>query len=273
MSQKTGELFAIYVEGETKTGKGAASAAVTSVLKDKGVSVYYDVAGDFFRRFVAIIRLELGLSDVDVLPPSGELTVTASKLYQNGKAFDVDFELGDLQRLAISQSVSLLGELPIAQQAASDWYSQSVKKAVESGAKVLVLDGRNPRRHVEGHVKIQNVDVVTILDIYMTCDAEVAAERVLLCEGITNPSLDQIQTIVSNITHRRELDRTRAEWPFVQPAHSINYIPGNRSADEVIAESRKSSSVIPITLDNSVVSRLVLEQSLAELTIAALEAL
>lgn len=272
MSQNPGDLYAIYVEGETKTGKGAASTAVANALKDQGFSVYYDVAGDFFRRYVAITRLELGLTDDDVLPPRAELEVVAAQLYANGRAFDVDLDLGDLQRSAISQSVSLLGELPVAQKAASDWYGQSVKQAVESGAQVLVLDGRNPRRHVERHVKIPDVKVITILDIYMTCEPEVAARRVLLSDGIDDPSVDQLKPIVANIAHRRALDRTRAEWPFWWPETHLAFVPGKQSPTGAIESSWACEAPpLPIVIDNSYVPKPVMWQAVADLAIGALQ--
>lgn len=271
MSQNSGDLCAIYIEGETKTGKGAASTAVANALKDQGVSVYYDVAGDFFRRYVAILRLELGLGDDGILPHRDELEVIATKLYENGKAFSVDRDLGDLQRPAISQCVSLLGELPIAQKAASDWYGQSVRQAAESGAQVLVLDGRNPRRHVEGHVKILNVNVVTILDIYMTCEPEVAARRVLLGQDVSKPAVDQLEPIIANIAHRRALDRSRAEWPFWWPETHIAFVPGEQSPSAIVAKSWGTKNTpLPIVIDNSYVPKPVMWQAVADLAAEAL---
>ena len=272
MSQNPGDLYAIYVEGETKTGKGAASTAVANALKDQGFSVYYDVAGDFFRRYVAILRLELGLGDDGTLPHRDELEVIATKLYENGKAFSVDRDLGDLQRPAISHCVSLLGELPIAQKAASDWYGQSVRQAAESGAQVLVLDGRNPRRHVEDHVSVLDVNVKTILDIYMTCEPEVAARRVLLSDGIDDPTVDQLKPIVANIAHRRALDRTRAEWPFWWPETHLAFVPGEQPPTGAIESSWACEAPpLPIVIDNSYVPKPVMWQAVADLAIGALQ--
>ena len=271
MSQNSGDLLAIYIEGETKTGKGAASEAIAKALKTQGISIYYDVAGDFFRRYVAIIRRRLELDEDDDLPDRAELEAAATELYENGGAFRVDPALGDLQRPAISSSVSLLGELPIAQKAAVDWYVQSVKRAAASGAKVMILDGRNPRRHVEEHVRVPGVTTKTILDIYMTCEPSVAASRVLLGSGVKHPTNKQLAPIIENIVQRRALDRSRAEWPFWWPETNVSYTPGEQSAQKIIAESWQSDpSPLPIVIDNSYVPKQTMWTAVAELATIAL---
>ena len=271
MSQNSGELLAIYVEGETKTGKGAASEAIANALKAQGVSIYYDVAGDFFRRYVAIIRQQLGLDEADDLPARAELEAVATALYVSGEAFSVDPALGDLQRPSISRSVSLLGELPIAQKAAVDWYVQSVKQAAAAGAQVMVLDGRNPRRHVEEHVHVPGVTTKTILDIYMTCEPVVAAKRVLLGNGIKQPTDKQLAPIVENIVHRRALDRTRAEWPFWWPETHVSFLPGEQSAQDAVAASLSADpKPLPIVIDNSYVPKQTMWTAVAELATTAL---
>jgi hypothetical protein len=260
-------MLAIYVEGETKTGKGAASAAIAKSLEDHGLQVYYDVAGDFFRRYVAIIRRQLELGEDGELPPTAELRAIATELYRNGGAFELDSDLGDLQRPAISQSVSILGELPIAQQAASDWFGMSLKQAHAVQADVLLLDGRNPRLHIDELVSELGLEARTILDIYMQCDADVAASRM----AASDASSEQIQAASGNIIDRRRRDRLRPEWPFIEPTDSVSYTPGAQPAAKTVAATWQAPAVLPITLDNSVVSKAVLEQSLADLTVAALE--
>ncbi len=272
MSQSPDALYAIYIEGETKTGKGAASEAVANALKDQGVSVYYDVAGDFFRRYVAIIRLHLGLAAHDPLPSRDALIKVATKLYRAGDAFRIDLKLGDLQRPEISNCVSQLGELPVAQEAAVEWYAQSVKQAVTSGAQVMVLDGRNPRRHVEGQVVDHSA--ITILDIYMTCEPEVAARRVLLGDQVTEPTPDQLEPIIQNIADRRDRDRERQEWPFWWPEVHLPFVPGTDSVTDTIAMSWQSNASlplpVPIVIDNSYVPKPTMWAAVADLAICAL---
>jgi cytidylate kinase len=272
MSQNSGDLLAIYIEGETKTGKGAASEAIAKALKAQDVSVYYDVAGDFFRRYVAIIRRQLSLSETDDLPDRSELEAVATALYENGGAFSIDPVLGDLQRPAISRSVSLLGELPIAQKAAVDWYVQSVKQAAAAGAQVMVLDGRNPRRHVEEHVRVPGVTTKTILDIYMTCEPSVAATRVLLGSGVKHPTNEQLAPIVENIAHRRALDRSRDEWPFWWPERHVLFVPGEQAAQQIIAAAWQSEPApLPIVIDNSYVPKQTMWTAVAELATIAVQ--
>lgn len=260
-------MLAIFVEGETKTGKGAASEAIAKTLEEHGLQVYYDVAGNFFRRYVAIVRRQLRLDEDADLPPTAELIAIATELYHNGGAFELDDSLGDLQRPTISRCVSILGELPIVQQAASDWFAMSLKRAHAAEADVLLLDGRNPRLHVEALTAHLELDARTILDIYLECDPQVAARRML---G-TNATAEDVQAAASIIIDRRRRDRMRSEWPFVEPVHSIRFTPGKRLADDIIAETQQVLSVRPIILDNSHVTKIELEQSLADLTIAALE--
>ncbi|MEO7364389.1 MAG: hypothetical protein ABIV43_02680 [Candidatus Saccharimonadales bacterium] len=267
MSAKEKPLLAIYVEGETKTGKGAASEAIATALKLQGVAVYFDVAGDFFRRFTAIIRRELDLSPSAPLPDRERLAEIATELYKNRKAFAIDPSLGDLQRPEISNCVSQLGELPIAQEAAIDWYEQSVVQARQAEADVLVLDGRNPRHHVEA----LNQDVVTILDIYMICEPTVAAERVLLSAGNSQPTDQQLRPIIDNITNRRALDRQRPEWPFWWPEQHLAFTPGQDSVDQAISATHLTAadSPLPLVIDNSHVPKQMMWDAVEALALAA----
>jgi hypothetical protein len=262
-------MIAIFVEGETKTGKGAASEAIAKTLEEHGLQVYYDVAGNFFRRYVAIIRRQLQLAEDAALPATAELTAIATELYTNGGAFDLDDSLGDLQRSTISRCVSILGELPIAQQAASDWFGMSLKQAHAVGADVLLLDGRNPRLHIEALSVELGLTIRTILDVYMECDPNVAASRMMNATA----SAEEVQAAASIIIDRRRRDRMRPEWPFIEPAKSIKCTPGERLAADIIADTQKELLVLPVVLDNSRVSKAELEQSLADLTSAALESL
>ena len=260
-------MLAIFVEGETKTGKGAASEAIAKTLEAQGLKVYYDVAGNFFRRYVAIIRRRLQLSENDPLPPTQELIDVATELYRSGEAFEMDPTLGDLQRPTISQCVSILGELPIAQQAASDWFGSSLKRANAAKADVLLLDGRNPRLHIEMLQAELGIKVDTVLDIYMMCDPVVAAARMI---DATASHVDN-KAAADSIIDRRRRDRMRPDWPFIEPTNSIYFTPGSRKSNEIIAETWRASAVLPIKVDNSVVDKALLEQSLTDLTIAALK--
>lgn len=261
-------MQAIFVEGETKTGKGAASEAIAETLRQDGATVYYDVAGDFFRRYVAMVRRELGLGEAADMPDASVIIATATKIYEAGQAFALDASLGDLQRPAISRSVSLLGEQAIAQQAAAEWYGASVQQAIESGADILVLDGRNPRDHVERQAAARGLSVETILDVYMTCEPREAAHRLLALNGETN-----LESEMQTIADRRARDRTRAEHPFIEPAISLSCVPGKCDVAGLIAQSRQphegAAVPIPICVDNTNVTKKAMLETVAALTLAA----
>ena len=259
------ELLAIYVEGETKTGKGAASEAIANTLHDEGVSVYHAVAGDFFRRFTAIIRRDLALDEAAPLPERDELTSIATKLFENREAFSIDPALGDLQRPEISNCVSQLGELAIAQEAAVVWYEETVRQAIDGGYQVLVMDGRNPRRHVEE----LDAEVRTILDIYMTCDPEIAARRTWAAKSVTDPSHEQISAEAAVVADRRQRDRERAEWPFHWPTE---YFTLTDDATGFVERSRQTGDnpPLPIVIDNSALDLPTMTALVAQLTRDAL---
>ena len=136
------DLLGVYIDGETKTGKGAASKVIAGVLKDKDLQVYYDVAGDFYRRYVAHVRRYLNLGEDDILPSGKALEDAARIVHDKRLAFEEDETLGDLQRPSISKSVSVLGELATAQRAGDEWWVITAKRAQDAGADVLGVDAQ-----------------------------------------------------------------------------------------------------------------------------------
>ena len=268
------DLLAVYVDGETKTGKGAAGKAIAQSLKNHGLRVYYDVAGDFYRRYVAWVRLDLGLSDAEPLPTGPGLEQVAAKLYESGQAFKRDDALlGDLQRPAIGESVSVLGELPLVQHAGIEWWAKTLQLAQEENAEVVVLDGRNPRLKVQEAQAKVHIPVHVALDLFMTCDPEVAGLRTLVSRGIQQPSDEQVRAAKDEVVLRRKRDRNRPVHPFIVPSESVSYDLSHMSAQEVIDESWKAVSgkdlPVAIKLDNS---HLVMGDMLAAVSELALEA-
>lgn len=275
MSGNVHELLAVYVDGESKTGKGAAGEAISQTLKQHGEDVYYDVAGDFFRRYTAMVRHELGLAEADLLETGPALEKAAATLYETGRAFEHDPAVGDLQRPAISDSVATLAKLAIAQQAGAEWFMRAVQAAAKTGASVIVLDGRNPRHRVNDELpKFDDIVVRTALDLYMTCDVDEAARRVLLTRGVARPTPEQIDAEAVIVKARRDLDRNRSDRPFLEPAEHVSYWPTHQTADEIIAASwdtaRFSEVPATITLDNTAIPK---DDMLAAVTGLALEAL
>lgn len=270
------DLLGVYVDGETKTGKGAASKVIASVLSDKGLKVYYDVAGDFYRRYVAQVRRHLGLSDNNDLPTGKALEDAARIVHEKRLAFDNDDSLGDLQRPAIGKSVSVLGELATAQRAGDEWWVITAKRAVEAGADVLVIDARNPRLRMDEAMKSSGVAVKTCLNLFMTCDPGEAARRSLLGNGVAKPTPEQIATERVNVISRRERDRQRAENPFILPAASVPFIPAVMSVSSVIRQSwhkQPDDSELPttITIDNTQISKPEMLAAVSSLACAAVD--
>lgn len=254
MSQAETVLRAVYIDGETKTGKGAASKAIADALNSQ-YNVYYDVAGDFYRRYVALVRQQLQLTEAADLPTGAVLQKAAEAVYAGRQAYDRNIDLGDLQRPAISTSVSLLGELPVAQRAGAEWFALSIERAAAESAEVIVLDGRNPRHRVEDELPNLTITVRTALDLYMTCEPAEAARRAWLNRGITNPSGEQIAAETEHVIERRTRDRNRVDRPFLQPSASVAYQPAEMDAKRAVRLSWQPEGVeklpLAITIDNT----------------------
>ena len=275
MSGNAHELLAVYVDGESKTGKGAAGESIAQTLTDRGEAVYYDVAGDFYRRYTAMVRRELGLDEADELESGEALDTAAQNLYQSGRAFERDPELGDLQRPAISDSVATLAKLAVAQAAGAEWFMRSLQAAADQGASVIVLDGRNPRDRVNDELpQLPNIAVRIALDLYMTCDPGEAGRRVLVSRGVAEPTRAQIDAESSIVATRREQDRRRSDRPFVEPSESVSFWPAHQSAHEVIDHTWQTelfgSLPATVTLDNTAILK---DEMLAAVTDLAVEAL
>jgi cytidylate kinase len=274
MSEERG-LPAIYIDGETKTGKGAAGLAIADGLRAEGYRVYYDIAGEFFRRYVALVRQELQLDETADLPSGVELEKAAAKVYESRRPFQKDLELGDLQRKSISESVAVLSKLPLVQKAGAEWYLQSAISAREQAADVLVLDGRNPRQRVSEVTAAKGPKVITVLDLYMTCAAEEAARRILLARGNSAPDEAQLGAQTAAVVRRREDDRHRTEVPFTAPVASITFVPGEISAQDIIEQSWQPQdgheAPVSIMLDNTHISKPDMLAAVASLAQAALK--
>lgn len=264
-------LLAIYVDGETKTGKGAAGAAIAEVLQNSGVNIYYDVAGDFYRRYTAWVRLALGLSDDDDLPVGAALEKTVTEVYRSGQAYKLDNgRLDDLQRPAISESVSKLGELPIAQRAGAEWWVATLKQADEAKAAVLIIDGRNPRLKVVEALRRQPVPLIIALDLFMTCSPAVAGQRLLISRGVRTPSGQQLNAAEAEVIERRGQDRRRPVNPFIIPSDTLPFDPGQLPAEVVRQSWQGTEPPSPISLDNSDLDMADMLTAVSELAVQAL---
>lgn len=277
MSDTAHELLAVYVDGETKTGKGAAGKAIAEALQQAGYKVYYDVAGDFYRRYVALVRRELQLDEEAALPTGPALEKAASKLYGDGSVFTYRGDLGDLQRPAISQSVSVFGELALAQQAGRDWWAMTARQARAAGAEVIVVDGRNPRSRMATQAAKTGILPRTALDLYLTCEPAEAARRVLLGRGIQNPAAKEIEAEAALVMKRREQDRTRTEEPFIVPTVYETYVPSEGRVEAMLNRALEphgdAALPVTITLDNTDLTKSEMLAAVIELATAAVSEL
>jgi cytidylate kinase len=251
--------FAIYVDGETKTGKGSASEAIAKALENEGYNVYYDVAGDFYRRYTALAREQLELGEDDALPDGDTLETVAKQLYDSKKIFERPEGLGDLQRPAISKYVSMLGELPLAQLAGKEWWAMTLRQVYKAGANVFVVDGRNPRLRMQEAIEKTGLGLTTALDLYMTCEPREAARRTLLTSGVTTPTLEQISEETAHVADRRSRDRLRADTPFIVPANAIHYDSVSTSTHDVLTQAwvAHGAQELPTTIiiDNTTIAK------------------
>lgn len=275
MSQHRDGLLAIYIDGETKTGKGAAGKAIADALSVKDLSVYYDVAGDFYRRYVALVRQYLKLDETEALPKGSRLEAAAIAVHETKRAFAPDETLGDLQRPAIANSVSTLGELPLAQMAGQEWWAMTAKLAQEAGAQVVVLDGRNPRSRMHDQEAKTGIAVHTALDLFMVCEPAVAALRTLLASGVPEPSEQQLKTETEAVVNRRQKDRLRTEFPYIMPAFTVPFLAEKDDASGTINKSwlPRSGAGLPVTveLDNSHISKPDMLAAVSDLASAAVD--
>lgn len=277
MPHQPHNLRAVYIDGETKTGKGAASKAIAHALHFAGKTVYYDVAGDFFRRYTVLVRVRAGLDEDDPLVITPEVEQIAREFFTSGEVFAARDDLGDLQRPAISQSVSLLGALPFVQEAGDAWYAASLRQAHEAGVDVLVLDGRNPRLRITEQQPSTGLPVTTALDLYMTCDPAEAARRTLLQRDITDPSADQMRAEEQHVIERRTKDRQRAANPFLVPTVCIDFdIEHGQSASDAVAAAWKAlpAEARPATIcvNNTHLGMSDMLSAVTELAVAAVDA-
>jgi hypothetical protein len=224
---------------------------------------------------VAIVRHDLGLDEAAPLPTGPPLEQMAAIVYASRRPFTPDPTLGDLQRPAISGSVAVLSQLPLVQQAGAEWYLQAILAAQAAHAEVIVLDGRNPRQRVADVAAANGLQVSTALDLYMSCEAEEAARRVLLARGIAQPTAEQLSAQTAAVTTRRDEDRNRAERPFTAPEVSVPFRQGIGAAEAAVTASwqPEGDHELPLTimLDNTHLAKPDMLAMVATLAATALD--
>ncbi|HEY1835688.1 MAG TPA: (d)CMP kinase [Candidatus Saccharimonadales bacterium] len=265
-------LLGVYVDGETKTGKGAAGKAMVDALDAAGIKVYYDVAGDFFRRYAAAVRESLELSDTGQLPEDEKaLERVVRQVHDQGPPFERSDRFGDLQKPIISASVAAVAKFEIVQEACGQWLRVAAMHAQAKGADVLVLDGRNVRSHLRK--RAADLKLATAFELYLLCEPREAARRALLANGATSPSGSEIDERAAIIGETRQRDRHREVRPYVMPATCIRFDPKQSGVAQVLRRIWEAHTneerPLPVCLDNTTISKPDMLAAVSELAVAA----
>lgn len=266
------------INGPSKTGKGCIGDAMYDGLVAEGYQVSIGVAGNFFRRVdrATIDRaLEQHGQGLTIMDDPIELEPVVAGVLQDRVAYDDTYPWGNLQEPLIGDTVGKVARLKITQAAGEEWYYDSAMHALESGADVYIVDGRNPRdRLTEFRAR---TGTKTGLDLVLECDVDVAAYRALRGEGIESPTTLQIEQRAKSIADRRALDADpRRQNAYVDPDLYLSFVPGEVEPDEIVAYSFEllgDRAPLPIRFDNTHIPRDVMEMDGQALARAVIESL
>lgn len=239
-------MVAIFLDGESKSGKTAVGRHIKQVLEVSGHQVRLVVAGYFFRT-VAVLTLR---SDFD---RNSEESLAAAVRGVLGSAELLD-EINEsaLHTPEIDEWVSRIAQFDFVQSAAQGWRQQSAQKALDDGIDVVLLDGRNLRAKLSDWLEKTNVAVA--LELIIFCRAEVAARRYLMDAGNVSFSEQELQAATVMITERRQMDRRRNEAAYQEPVDPIILRPGEIQATDALEVAFAEATVNPprpILFDNS----------------------
>jgi cytidylate kinase len=225
-------MYGIFLDGESKTGKTTVGSAIEADLA-RDYKVYKAVAGSFYRR-LTVLALEAygGTYDAEDL---SWLEDAVGSAIDSREAYNEDRDWADINSKEIDELVSVAGQFPITQAAGKQWWPIMADLALEQGADVLVVDGRNPRSKLADWRSKHVMPIA--LDLCVYCDPEVAALRYVQSQGVTKPSERQLTEARDNIMKRRELDRNRSVAAYVEPPNQIDFDSGVSDAGEVVYQS------------------------------------
>jgi cytidylate kinase len=239
-------MVAIFLDGESKSGKTAVGRHMKAVLENQNHKVRLVVVGLFFRT-VALLTLRQSFDK-----NSEQAYVDAVKSVLNSAELYEEVDEAALQTPDVDAWVSRIAQLDFVQAAAHEWRVKSAQKALDDGIEVVLLDGRNLRAKLRDWLDGTHVRVAVELIIF--CRAEVAARRYLADAGNKSPSDDELQAATAMITERREMDRQRNEAAYREPVNPIILRPGEVQAiDALVAafQGDVDDPPRPILFDNS----------------------
>lgn len=253
-------MLAIFLDGESKSGKTAVGRSIKKTLENHGYNVRLIVAGHFFRFLtkLAIERMPLGVADIS--------DDTIRSVLNSAELYGEMPEAESLNTRQIDKWVSRVGQRGFVQDAANDWRVKVAQKALEDGIGIVLLDGRNLREKLGGWAK--QAGVPTALELIIACRPEVAAARYL---GRNHPTAERLAAAAKQIAERREMDRKRTEAAYAEPANVVNLRPGIEHIGHAVQEAWGEDTANPprpIRFDNSDVP---LKTGLATVTELAVE--
>jgi hypothetical protein len=226
------------INGKSKTGKGCIGDAMYDGLVAQGYQAKIGVAGNFFRRVDrgTIDRVLECKRNLNIMDDPTEVEPIVAGVLQDRIAYDDTYPWGDLQDPLVGNTVGKVARLKITQAAGEEWYYESAMHALESGADVYIVDGRNPRdRLAEFRAR---TGTKTGLDLVLECDVDVAAYRVLRGAGIEEPTPLQIEQQAKSIADRRTMDANPLRPnAYIDPDMYLSFVPGEIAPNEVVAYS------------------------------------
>jgi cytidylate kinase len=236
-------MLAIFLDGESKSGKTAVGRRIRESLEEQGYKVRLIVAGHFFRFLtkLALDRMPVGASDI----PDAQIHAILDSPELYGEMPDAKA----LNSLQIDKWVSRIAQRTFVQEAADEWRIKAAQRALDDGIDIVLLDGRNLREKLDNWISQSGTK--TALELIIACRAEVAAARYL---GRRQYTRTQLEATTRQIAERRQMDRQRSEAAYIDPANAVNLRPGAEHiirAMQAAWASDVTNPPLPIRFDNS----------------------
>jgi cytidylate kinase len=236
-------MLAIFLDGESKSGKTAVGRSIRKTLEEHGYSVRLIVAGHFFRFLTKLVLDHMSIDTQEIDDSLIQKVLDSPDLYGEMP------EAGALNTRQIDKWVSRVGQRSFVQEAANGWREKVAQKALEDGIQIVLLDGRNLRDKLGAWAG--QAEVPTALELIIACRPEVAAARYL---GRNHPTAERLAAATKEIAERRDMDRKRAEAAYEDPGNVINLRPGADNVKHAVATAWAKGAANPpraIRFDNS----------------------
>lgn len=260
-------MRAIFLDGESKSGKTAVGRAIASHLEQNSYSTNIIVAGNFYRRLTM-----LALRSKPATIPDDWLESAVQKVLSDHEIYETDYDVSELDSPDVNTLVSEVGKMDFVQAAAGPWRVKAADLALAGGASVLMFDGRNLRTKLSDWLAKNNVPVA--LELVIACRAEAAASRYLADGGNKNPTPAELASATEMVNQRRLADRNRRQAPYVDPEDPVELVAGQPEAALALAFAAETKNPPrPIRFDNSEVPKEIGLATVSELALLAVRRL